>query len=978
MSHTITDRPTAAEDDEIVPPRGNRVFEWLGAHIKIVVIAVMVAGVVIGIGGYAQRAGVANPEDPAFDPGGPIYDIQDREAELFEAVPDVVTAQFFVETDHAASGDVLTAASLAEFQGNASRLRSDPTAQSHLTTRFDPDLGIEIDGISSIADVVDERLEGGLAAATDADVKLALAEILADDSPLAGFRSRLSQLTTTAVEDVDGVMITVWRSPAFLADVVYDRTSFEIDDPDDTDQELVDFEYAREGELWLRDVQDVLGTDHDSTAVLGLAIDQILTDEEQGNATAPFIMLSIVLIVLLVGALVRSYWASAIVAAGLAVTFQLYTGLLTVIGLHPSVLVDFIVPIAVLSFGVDFFIHGFERCREQQATGLTAERAFPVGMTAAALAVLLAMSTSVVAFFSNATSSIEAIREFGIAAGLGLVIAYLVIGLLGPKVVLAIEDRLGPRPATRGPRLGSKLGFLAMSLLGGVMVTLTIVATHVGIIAFLVLFLPLGIVLPYRLARRRNRRAAERGRPLVSPAQGRGNGLRAAGSVVHFLARWRVVTVPVTVLLAGVGVYGFTQVEEAFHPSDFIASNTDLIASIDKLEQHLGESTGTSAYLYAEGDLTAPSTLRAIDAVIADVDATDEAERAAGAPTFLARDFDGAPVAAPNAADLVRAVTASPEAVASVTDATGVSIETDADGFPTTADQIAAIYEYAAVNGVPGADGRSLWSVEDVGQAIHVGDSFQATRITVELATVSDLDLMAAAGDALADSETQFESAVPGLDMVGVSGHAVADEHRLNAFTDSMLLSLLVAFVLCALIAMVFMRSVKYALVSVVPILLVVGWVYAFMYAFDYAINPVTATIAAISIGVGVDFAMHFTMRFREEYVGEPSRFPALRRAAEGTGGALVLSALTSIGGFLVMSRAPMPVFADFGLLTAVMILFSLIVALFVLPSMLLLVTPSRRGEERQALLDALRTEHDDMTDYDPHSRATAIETAHL
>ncbi|MCP3990098.1 MAG: MMPL family transporter, partial [Actinomycetia bacterium] len=106
--------------------------------------------------------------------------------------------------------------------------------------------------------------------------------------------------------------------------------------------------------------------------------------------------------------------------------------------------------------------------------------------------------------------------------------------------------------------------------------------------------------------------------------------------------------------------------------------------------------------------------------------------------------------------------------------------------------------------------------------------------------------------------------------------------------------------------------------------------------------------------------------------VGEPSRFPALRRAGEGTGGALVLSALTSMGGFLVMSRAPMPIFADFGLLTAVMILFSLIVSLMVLPSLLLLVTPSRQGEERQELLDAIRTGH-----YEPHSRDTAIETAH-
>jgi predicted exporter len=90
------------------------------------------------------------------------------------------------------------------------------------------------------------------------------------------------------------------------------------------------------------------------------------------------------------------------------------------------------------------------------------------------------------------------------------------------------------------------------------------------------------------------------------------------------------------------------------------------------------------------------------------------------------------------------------------------------------------------------------------------------------------------------------------------------------------------------------------------------------------------------------------------------------------------LSALTSIGGFPVMSQAPMPVFSGFGLLTAVMILFSLIVALFVLPSMLLLVTPSRQGEERRALLDALRAEHDDMTAYDPHSRATASGTGHL
>ncbi|MCP4306274.1 MAG: MMPL family transporter [bacterium] len=77
---------------------------------------------------------------------------------------------------------------------------------------------------------------------------------------------------------------------------------------------------------------------------------------------------------------------------------------------------------------------------------------------------------------------------------------------------------------------------------------------------------------------------------------------------------------------------------------------------------------------------------------------------------------------------------------------------------------------------------------------------------------------------------------------------------------------------------------------SIVPILLVVAWVYGYMFLVDLAINPITATIAAIAIGVGIDFATHITVRSREEFEGEPGRFPAIRRAEVGTGGALVTS----------------------------------------------------------------------------------------
>jgi predicted RND superfamily exporter protein len=977
MSQTTIERPPqnlpppSVED----PRRGNPVFEWIGRHVRPVAIAIIAASVALGIAGLAVRIVAlldGAPEDPAFDPGGEIYDIADRVDELFDPTTEVVTAAFFVEAVDPIEGDVLTANALAEFLTNAEALQADPDAEAHLTATFDTDLGVPVDGVFSIAHAVDDRLAGGLEAASNADVKRALSDILAETSPQANLRSTLSQLTTSNVERIGGETVTVWRSPAFQSEVAYLRESFDIEHADSDNEDFVEYEYAVEGERWLRDVQDTLGGDEANISVLGLAIDPILTEEEQSASAAPFIMAAIVLIVLLVGALVRSYWASAVVAVGLAATFLAYNGVTILVGLKQSILLTFIIPIAVLSFGVDFFIHGFERCREEQADGRPPTRAYPLGMTAVAAAVLLALSTSAAAFLSNVASDIEAIREFGIAAAVGLVLAYAFVGVVGPRVVLGIEERVGPPPRRHGPRLGAKLGFVAMSLVGGLTVTFSVVQIPFGVFLLLFVFLPFCVYVPYRIVRRSNRRAAEQGRELETRPRAAGHGLKRAGAAVHFFARWRVVTVPATIVLAGLGFYGFTQVEEEFTPSDFTSSETDFIKSLDTLQVHYGSTTGTSAYLYVEGDLTQPATLAAIDVVVVDVDAADAAAAAAGETPFLAREFDGAPATSNSAGDIVRAALASPEAVEAIEADSNLVLTAGTDGLPTDAAQVEAIYDYTSRNGIPGPGGDLLWRAEDVHAAVYVDDEFQATRVEFQLATVSDLDIINAAKVALEDAEGTFVATTSGVDPVGLSGFALIDEDSLTAFTASMVMSLLIAFVLCALIAWAFMRSLKYALVSVVPILLVVGWIYGFMYLFGYTINPVTATIAAIAVGVGVDFAMHFTMRFREEFEGEPSRFPALRRAGEGTGGALVLSALTSMGGFLVMSLAPMPIFADFGLLTAVMILFSLIVALFVLPSLLLLVTPSRKGEERLGLLDAADTEH-----YDPHSRQTSLETSH-
>ena len=72
------------------------------------------------------------------------------------------------------------------------------------------------------------------------------------------------------------------------------------------------------------------------------------------------------------------------VAAGLAASTLAAYGTSALVGLKMgSLLLAFIVPIAMISFGVDFYIHAVGRVREAEVDdGLSPKRAYPAGMAA--------------------------------------------------------------------------------------------------------------------------------------------------------------------------------------------------------------------------------------------------------------------------------------------------------------------------------------------------------------------------------------------------------------------------------------------------------------------------------------------------------------------------------------------------------------------------------------------------------------------
>ena len=412
--------------------------------------------------------------------------------------------------------------------------------------------------------------------------------------------------------------------------------------------------------------------------------------------------------------------------------------------------------------------------------------------------------------------------------------------------------------------------------------------------------------------------------------------------VVVELARVPWAVVPLAAVVTAGAVYLSLQLEPKLDIKDFFDADSDFAVGVDKLEEHTSETVaGEPAVIYVEGDMTDPRSLAAL---------RDLLDRLADNET-LGNARDGS-VSLYNRTvfDLLRRVTESSVARQRALEATGVSIlDKDSDGIPDTPEQIRAAYDYMIDNGVP-LDGQTLaYDSIQVREVLYHDQDKQAIILIIGVLGSREQANLRRSRESL-ELDLAPLRGVPSITEAGITGSPFAREATLTATTKALTISLPVAVVACLLLLTLWMRSLSFAVATIIPIGLVVSWLYAFMYLAGYSLNFVTATIAAVSIGVGIDYSIHMTQRFRQELENQRSPVPALQTAAAGTGVALAGSAASSIIGFAVLGFAPMPLFSTYGVISAVMILMAAIASLLVLPSLLLIfarggtnsVTPPR------------------------------------
>ena len=412
------------------------------------------------------------------------------------------------------------------------------------------------------------------------------------------------------------------------------------------------------------------------------------------------------------------------------------------------------------------------------------------------------------------------------------------------------------------------------------------------------------------------------------------------------LAQRSPVVLLAAVLVTALAAFSAFQLEASFDVKDFFKSNSDFVVSLDKIDEHVSRSGGEPATIYIRGDLADPAALNAIREFM---------DRLADNPYIAINDYGEATLQARPLFVVLDRVVRSDYARAQIEQASGIFISGE-EGlsetryankvyrWPDSRDQLEAIYDYIVVNGVPQSPSQQIYDQLEVGETFFhdpAGVQEDATLVVLGIPGTRAQRNVVKSRDTLAGDIQTLEAASP-ISFAGLTGSPYTRQAGLDATTDSLQRAFLIAVAACLVVSIVAMRSLRFGIVTIIPIGLVVAWLYGFMHVFGFGLNFITATIAAVSIGVGIDYSIHMTQRFRQELASVGERTHALRRAGEGTGLALVASAATSILGFAIMGFAPMPMFASYGILTAIMIFLALVAALLVLPSLLFLVTPAK------------------------------------
>ena len=388
---------------------------------------------------------------------------------------------------------------------------------------------------------------------------------------------------------------------------------------------------------------------------------------------------------------------------------------------------------------------------------------------------------------------------------------------------------------------------------------------------------------------------------------------------------------PLVVILAALiisagGAYGASQVDTSFNQEDFLAEEPP--GWMENLPEPFspGEYTAkanleyvnrnflredSQAQILVEGDVTDPAALRAVANASEEAAASDVTKKLAGGEASIQSPLS-----------VMQQVAADNETFAR----TLAGADTDGDGIPE--ENVSAVYDQLFAVAGPQAAG-----------VVHrtEGGDYEALRMVVSTRGGASQSAVTSEMRAVADgvSASGFEATATGQTVL----FNIVQDQLLETVIQSLLITLVAVFAFLMVTYRITEGSATLGAVTLLPVVLSVSWILGTMYLVDIPFNILTGMITSLTVGLGVAYSIHLSERYNQELERTGSVWTAMERAVTGTGGALLGSAATTVGGFGTLAFAILPPLQQFGIITGLTIIYAFLASVLVLPSLLIVWT---------------------------------------
>lgn len=537
----------------------------------------------------------------------------------------------------------------------------------------------------------------------------------------------------------------------------------------------------------------------------------------------------------------------------------------------------------LIGLGVDYSVHVLRRYQEELRKGGTVAKAIRSSIINVGGAIALAMITTVIAFLSNLTSAVAPIRDFGISCAAGVFYAFL-LTMTFHCAIRYLLDKRTLKKHMKNPKGKHPL------LIG---------SWH-----------------------------TEKDKKL---------GLydKFSNIISKVVNKHPLPIATFTVLLTIGAVIAATNVESEFTMQEFLPEDWESVETSYLILDNFEVGSYAASYILIEGDDLA--TLEALD------DIRTAVERAGDDRHVVRIETSGGP------RTMVESIFDLTKIMAQRNSSIENTFNFGSDGYPNpncTDANVKAYFNYLYINETVSDPLTGQTFGERTRKLIHRNDEgmYSASVIRVYISTFTSTDNR--------EMHEDLKNDIKGLDFGGntdvtVTGLMVLTIETVDSLQRNMITSTVIAIILAAIILIFLYRNVFLGLMPPIPVVLCSLWIVGTMFLLTISLNILTVMVTALTIGLGIDYSIHVMERFREE---REKRGKGIQQSVHttimSTGTALTISAVTTILGFGVLIFSPMPIAQQFGVITAITIIYSFLAAVLVLPVLLIAWAKKREKKE--------------------------------